>query len=124
MKSISHSHALGNYIDNLYHNTSDGSRKLTLKHSGNVITASYQTIAQCSRDQGLHIQTDNLKFEANDIINKKVEELKKGFKEDTGSAIKLTRINENSNHEVMSTSSMSPIRRIRFIYSVQFEVQD
>jgi hypothetical protein len=124
MKSISRSHALGNYIDNVYHNTGDGSRKLNVKLAGNVLTASYETIGQCARDVGLHQQTDSLKYEANDIIGKKIDEIKRGFKESTGSAIKLTRMNENGNHEVMSINSQSPIRRIRFIYTVQFEVQD
>jgi hypothetical protein len=124
MKSISRSHALGNLIDNVYHNTSDGSRKLNLKLAGNMLTASYETIGQCARDASLHQQTDSLKYEANDIIGKKIEEIKKGFKESVGSTIKLTRCNENSNHEVMSINSQSPIRRIRFIYTVQFEVQD
>ncbi len=124
MKSITNSHALGNYIDNVYHNTSDGSRKLNIKLAGNMLTASYETIGQCARDVGLHQQTDSLKYEANNIIGKKIDEIKKGFKEKSGSTIKITRINENSNHEVMSANSQSPIRRIRFIYTVQFEVQD
>jgi hypothetical protein len=124
MKSISRSHALGNLIDNVYHNTSDGSRKLNLKLAGNILTASYETIGQVAREVGLHQQTDSLKYEANDIINRRIDDIKKGFKEQTGSGIKLTRCNENSNHEVMSVNSQSPIRRIRFIYSVQFEVQD
>jgi hypothetical protein len=124
MKSISNSHALGQSLDNVFHNTSDGSRKITQKLSGNNLTITFQTIAQFGREVGLHLQTSKVKEEGIQLINDRLALLKSSFKELTGHTLKSKQCGINDSFETISVSNLSPRRVIKYSLQVLFEIED
>jgi hypothetical protein len=124
MKSISNSHALGQSLDNVFHNTSDGSRKVTQKLSGNNLLITFQTIAQFGREQGLHLQTAKVKEEGIQLINDRIALLKSSFKDLTGKSLKTKQCGINDSFETISVSNLSPRRVIKYSLNIQFEIED
>ncbi len=124
MKSITNSHALGQCLDNVFSNTSDGTRKVIAKLSGNLLTLTFQTIAQFGREQGLHVQTNNLKNEGVQLITDRLTALPSSFKDLCNCTLKANKCNESDSFETISTSSLSPRRVIKYSLNIQFEIND
>jgi len=122
--NIAHSHALGPLIDNVFHNTSDGSRKVTAKLLGNRLVLTFQSIVNFSREDGLHVQTRGCRQEGTTLINDRVKLIKAGFKEATSKSLKISKTSENDLFETITTSPYSHRRIIKYILNIEFEIAD
>jgi len=114
--------ALGNLIDNVYHKTSDGSRKIVTKLSGNTLSLTFQSIINFGRESGLHVQTRAVEGEANQLINDTVATIKKTFKEVTSKGLRLERLGQSDQLETISTNPFTPRRIIKYSLTVNFEI--
>ena len=115
--------ALACCLDDVYSVTNDASRKVTSKLNGNMMTITFQTIANFARESYMHQETANLKKEAASIINDKVKSVKKTFKERAGRTLTLTKEKEYDNFETISVSSFSPVRVVKYTFNVCYEVK-
>jgi hypothetical protein len=122
--NILQANALGPLIDNVFHNTSNGTKKVTAKLMGNNLILSYQTIINFSREEGLHLQSSQCRVEGSSLINDRMKLIKQGFKEATGKALKLTKSSENDLFETITTNPYSHRRIIKYILNVQFEIME
>ena len=80
---------------------------------GDVITMKYMTVVHFAADQALHAQTDRIAHESIDVVTKCVADMKKQFKEATGSALKLKEISNKDSLEVIVATNNSP-RRVAY----------
>lgn len=122
--NIQTSNAFGSLIDNVFHNTSDGTRKVTAKLMGDILTISYQSIINFSKEQGLHAQTPMCREEGTKLIGDRVKIIKSGFKEATGKSLKMTKVGENDLFETITTNPYSQRRIIKYVQNIQFQIVD
>lgn len=116
--------ALACCLDDIYGNSSsDGSRKVTSRLDGNVMTVTFQTIANFARDSHTHIESQNLKKEGAAIVNDRVKTIKKLFKENTGKALNVQKQKEYDRFETISVSAFSPNRVIKYTFNVCYEIK-
>ena len=113
--------ALGCCLDDVFHNTSeDGTRKITSKLEGETLSITFRTIKHHDRNMPQQHFMAESKREAVEMINGKVKLVKKLYKENSGSAIKLTAVKTDLNMppEIITrtASSYSP----KVIYEVRF----
>ena len=115
--------ALACCLDDVYNNASESStRKVTSKLEGNIMTLTFQTIANIARENHMHMEAARLKEEGAKMINDKVKIIKKMFKENSSSSLKLKKQKEYDHFETISVSAFSPIRVIKYCFSVSYEV--
>lgn len=116
--------ALACCLDDVYNNTTpSGSRKVTSRLDNNKLTITFQTIVNFARDCHLHIESGKLKAEGAVIVNDKIKEIKKLFKNQTDSDLNLKKEKESDNFETISVSAFSPNRVMKYTFSVCYEVQ-
>lgn len=80
---------------------------------GDMITMKFMTVVHFAADQGLHAQVDRIKHESLDVIAKCVADMKKRFKEDTGTVLKLKETTNNDSLEVIVATNNSA-RRVAY----------
>ena len=115
--------ALACCLDDVYSVAKNPSRKVTSKLSGNMMTITFQTIANFARESYMHEETSRLKKEGASIINDKVKSIKKTFKERAGRNLTLVKGKESDSLETISVSSFSPVRVIKYTFNVCYEVK-
>jgi predicted RNA-binding protein (virulence factor B family) len=114
---------IGNCIDSVYKNQSeDGSRKTIAKLSGENMTISYITILNAARDQELHMMMQNIQKESQDMINSRLRTIKAEFKKDAGRALKAKKVSVKDNVETLTVSAFSPFRKLKYTYTVTYEI--
>ena len=115
--------ALACCLDDVYNTSPSGSRKVTSRLDNNELTLTFQTIKNFARDSHLHIESGSCKEEGAQIINKKVKEIKKLFKSQTGRELVLDQIKQTDNFETISISAFNPNRVMKYTFNVRFEIK-
>ena len=115
--------ALACCLDDVYNTSPSGSRKVTSRLDNNKLTLTFQTIVNFARDCHLHIESGKLKAEGAVIINGKVKEIKKLFKDQTERELTLNKEKESDNFETISVSAFSPNRVMKYTYNVCYEIK-
>ena len=77
------------------------------------ITMKYMTVVHFAAEQALRNQVDRINEESIQLLTKYVADLKKQFREATGSSIKLKEIANNDSLEMIAATNLSP-RRIAY----------
>lgn len=85
------------------------------------ITMKYMTVVYFAAEQALRNQVDRINEESIQLLTKYVADLKKQFREATGSSIKLKEIANNDSLEMIAATNLSP-RRIAY-YKRQVTLQ-
>jgi len=116
---------ISNSIDNVFNYTSqDGSRKTIAKLcDDNCMEITFITILNSSREQDLHVQTINLKKEANEIINSRLKSVKEDFKNSAGRSLVAKKISSKDDFETLTVSPYSPFRKLKFTCTYLYEVK-
>ena len=115
--------ALACCLDDVYNTSPSGSRKVTSRLDNNKLTLTFQTIKNFARDSHLHIESGNCKEEGVQIINKRVKEIKKLFKSQTGRELVLDQEKQSDNFETISVSAFNPNRIMKYTFNVCFEIK-
>ena len=115
--------ALACCLDDVYSVAEDASRKVTSRLEGNIMTITFQTIANFARESYMHQETGRLKKEGADMIGLKLKSVRKTFKERAGRTLTLKKEKEYDNFETISVSSFSPIRVVKYTFNVCYEVK-
>ena len=115
--------ALACCLDDVYSVADDASRKVTSKLNGNMMTITFQTIANFARESYIHQETSRLKKEGADMIGLKLKSVRKTFKERAGRTLTLKKEKEFDNFETISVSSFSPVRIVKYTFNVCYEVK-
>ena len=115
--------ALACCLDDVYSVAEDASRKVTSRLEGNMMTITFQTIANFARESYMHQETGRLKKEGADMIGLKLKSVRKTFKERAGRTLTLKKEKEYDNFETISVSSFSPIRVVKYTFNVCYEVK-
>ena len=115
--------ALACCLDDVYSVAEDASRKVTSRLEGNMMTITFQTIANFARESYIHQETSRLKKEGADMIGLKLKSVRKTFKERAGRTLTLKKEKEFDNFETISVSSFSPVRIVKYTFNVCYEVK-
>jgi len=100
---------LGDVVNNTWGKSSgDGTMSLTCSMEHDRVLVKYQTVVHFASEQSLRQQTDRLVVESNDLINQKIAQIKKAFKENSGVSVKFEEIDSKDNIEMISTSVHNP----------------
>lgn len=100
---------LGDVVNNTWGKSSgDGTMSLTCSMEHDKVLVKYQTVVHFASEQSLRQQTDRLVVESNDLINQKIAQIKKAFKDNSGVSVKFEEIDSKDNIEMISTSVHNP----------------
>ena len=86
---------------------------VTCSMHGDILTLKYLTVVHFAADSALRAQVERVNYESIEILTKCVADLKKQFKEATGSSLKLKEASNNDSLEVIAATNLSP-RRVAY----------
>ena len=106
---------LGNLINTTYGKSSSAAGEYSIKCdlAGNVMTLKYTTLVYFVGERGLDQQINACRDEAQDRLTQFVTNLKKDFKDISGSALKTTDAGVQDDIELIQSTSNSP-RKIAY----------
>ena len=114
---------LGNCIDNVYNNYSESSSRRTVaKIQDEHLVIEYRTILRVAKDHELELQMDLVKSESKQMIESRLRTIKDTFKEGAGRTLKAKKVMDFDNIETLTVSPYSPIRTLKYTFSVGYEV--
>ena len=100
---------LNDVVNNTWGKSSgDGTMSLTCSIEHDKMLVKFQTVVHFASEQSLRQQVDRLVAESNDLINKKVAQVKKAFKETSDTSVKFSEIDSRDDVELISTSVHNP----------------
>jgi len=100
---------LNDVVNNTWGKSSgDGTMSLTCSMEHDKMLVKFQTVVHFASEQSLRQQVDRLVAESNDLINKKVAQVKKAFKETSDTSVKFSEIDSRDDVELISTSVHNP----------------
>jgi hypothetical protein len=88
----------------------DGTMSLTCSMEHDKLLIKFQTVVYFAGEQSLRQQVDRLVVESSDLINQKLAQVKKAFKESADASIKFEELDNRDNIEMVSTSVHNPRR--------------
>ena len=114
---------LGNCIDNVYNNYAESSdRRTVAKIQDEHLVIEYRTILRVAKDCYLENQMDLIKSESKQMIESRLRTIKQVFKDEAGRALKTKKVLDYDNIETLTVSPYSPIRTLKYTFSVGYEV--
>ena len=114
---------LGNCIDNVYNNYAESSdRRTVAKIQDEHLVLEYRTILRVAKDLHLEGQMDLIKSESKQMIESRMRSIKQVFKEESGRPLKTKKVMDYDNIETLTVSPYSPIRTLKYTFSVGYEV--
>ena len=117
MLSMEEINKLGESINNTWGKGGDGTRSVSCDLSDDKMIIKFMTVVHFASEDALSQQTKKLTDESNQIIDDKIKSMKKLFKESTGNALKLKKLDDNEFIELISTSPYTP-RKIAYFRRV------
>ena len=115
---------IGNAIDNVYNYTSeDSSRRTVAKLIDDQLVVEYRTILNVAKDQELEHQMIMIKSESKQMIDSRLKSIKDCFKEAAGRSLRTKKISDHDKIETLTVSPYSPIRTLKYTFSVCYEVK-
>jgi len=114
---------LGNCIDNVYNNYAEASdRRTVAKVQDDHLIIEYRTILRVAKDCELEMQMNLVKSESRQMIESRLRTIKEVFKESAGRSLKAKKAIDYDNIETLTVSPYSPIRTLKYTFSVGYEV--
>ena len=101
---------LGNLLETTWGRYSSPSGNVSIKHSlhGDTLILKYTTVVHFASENSLRMQVGRLAEESVSRLDDFLKEVKKSFKEVTGTALKLSDHGSRDNIEMISTSNTTP----------------
>lgn len=82
--------------------SASGIVSITPMFSGNMLTLKYKTVVHFAEERSLQLQVDRASRESIEHLGSCVADLKKKFKEMTGTSLKLTELKSSDSMELVS----------------------
>ena len=102
----------------------DGTWSITYDLAGDLLTLKYKTIVHFASERSLNPQVAEQNRVAITLVNEKLAEVKKFYKDVAGTALKTTDIGGNDDVELISMSATSPRKVAYYRYNHAFKLED
>ncbi len=114
---------VGRLLENSFgHPSPSGTYSLKHQLEGERLAVNYATIVHFASEQSLQIQLTRLREQAAQMVDDCLSKLKKDFRDESGSSLKLEDLGGNDNLELISASAHSPRKVAYFRYSRSLEI--
>jgi hypothetical protein len=115
---------LGNIINDSFGKASTNSAGYGIKTTlgGNVLTIRYSTIVHFNSSDGLATQKKEHERQSNEMLNKKLVEVKQDFKEQANRGLKIKEIANSDDVELVSASAYSERKIAYYRREIKFEI--
>lgn len=117
--------ALGQIINSSFGNSSSPSGTYSIKCSlaGSTLTVKYITVVHFASERGLFEQVQRHNFEAVQMINSYMKEMKQKFKEAAGRALKSKDMGGNDDIELLQSNARIPRKTAYYRLNRTFEIE-
>lgn len=118
------SNILGNIINDTFgkSTTRDAGYGIKTSLGGNVLTLRYTTIVHFNSSDGLLTQKKEYERQSNEMLDKKLAEIKQEFREESGRSIKISEISKSDDVELVSASPYSERKIAYYRREFKFEI--
>ena len=115
---------LGNIINYSFgsSSTKDAGYGITTTLGGNLLTLKYATVVHFNSSDGLATQKKEHERQSNEMLNKKLAEVKADFREQAGRAIKLKEVSNKDDVELISATAYSERKIAYYRRAIVFEI--
>ena len=118
------SNILGNIINDTFgkSTTRDAGYGIKTTLGGNILSLRYTTIVHFNSSEGLLTQKKEYERQSNEMLNKKLAEIKSEFRELSGRAIKIKEVSKTDDVELVSASAYSERKIAYYRREFKFEI--
>ena len=115
---------LGNILNTSFGgaSTRDAGYGITTSLAGNLLTLKYATVVYFNSSDGLATQKKEQERQSNEMLQKKLTEVKKEFRQESGRALKIKEVNNNDDVELISASAPSERKIAYYRRQIVFEI--
>jgi len=115
---------LGNILNTSFGGTStrQAGYGITTSIAGNMLTLKYATIVHFNSADGLATQKKEHERQSNEMLQKKLKEVKSDFREQADRALKLKEVNNRDDVELISASAPSERKIAYYRRQIVFEI--
>ena len=121
MLSSKQVNALGQIL-NFSWGKSGSQYKCVAKFENDALRIMYSTVVYLASEKSINSQIPSVALEASEIINSKMADTKKQYKEITGETLKLKEIKNQDDVQYIQASSVNPRKVVLFRKFVDFEL--
>jgi len=114
--------ALGQSLDNSW--AQGGGRSITHHLQDDRLVLRYSTIVYFASEQALSQQMRTLEEESQQLLNKKIAEVKSSFRESTDSTLRLSEILNRDSVELIQATVLSPRKVAYYRRVVEFTIEN
>ena len=115
---------LGNILNTSFgkSSTRDAGYGIKTTLAGNSLTIKYQTIVHFNSSDGLATQKKEHERQSNEMLSKKMTEIKADFREQSGRALKIKEVSNSDDEELVSASAYSERKIAYYRRALIFEI--
>ena len=115
---------LGNIINYSFGSasTKDAGYGITTSLGGNLMTLKYATVVHFNSSDGLATQKKEHERQSNEMLDKKLAEVKADFREQAGRALKLKEVSNIDDVELISATAYSERKIAYYRRAIVFEI--
>lgn len=115
MQAMTHHDVLSTLLNSTFGKggSASGTVSITPMFSGNMLTLKYKTVVHFAEERSLQLQVDRASRESIEHLGSCVADLKKKFKEMTGTSLKLTELKSSDSMELVSGLSARKVAYYR-----------
>ena len=115
---------LGNIINYSFGSASmkDAGYGITTSLGGNLMTLKYATVVHFNSSDGLATQKKEHERQSNEMLDKKLAEVKADFREQAGRALKLKEVSNKDDVELISATAYSERKIAYYRRAIVFEI--
>lgn len=117
--------AIGQILNTTFGNSSSPSGTYSIKCSlaGSTLTVKYITVVHFASERGLYDQVQRYNFEAVQMINSCMKEIKKQFKDIAGRSLKSKDLGGNDDVELLQSNARIPRKTAYYRFNRTFEIE-
>lgn len=121
MQAMTHHDVLSTLLNSTFgrDGSPSGIVSITPMFSGNTLTLKYKTVVHFAEERSLQLQVERASRESVDHLASCVADLKKKFKEMTGTALKLTELKSTDSMELVSGLSPRKVAYYRRMHVLE-----
>ena len=116
---------VGRILENSFsHPSPSGTYSLKHRLDGQRLTLNYATIVHFASEKSLQLQLTSIREQSAQMVDDSLAKLKKDFREQSGSTLKLEDRGGNDDLELISATTNSPRKVAYFRYSRVLEINN
>jgi len=122
--SFEETNILGNVLNYTFgkSSTRDAGYGIATSLSGNLLTLKYSTVVHFNSSDGLLTQKKEQERQSNEMLDKKLRDVKDDFREQAGRALKLKEVSNNDDVELISATAYSERKIAYYRRAITFEI--